>query len=181
MVDQVGELRPIGGRAARIDVEHHIAGRRVELIVGGEHRSIARERSAVDLQDQRILLGGLEVRRRDQPGVDGALVEGRGDRQRGRLSQRLAEEQVVVEPGQPAQPALADHGQVGRMLLIADGDGQRAVGGKAVAAAAVGAVQTRAGEPLGERDDLPVQKHAGYLGHPVVDRERVEALAVRGP
>src|SRR5688572_2473634 len=97
VLDQVRELFAVRRRAARIRVEHDVAGARVELHVGRERRAVRGVRPAVDLEDQRILLAAVEIGRRDEPRADRAAVEARGHGERLHGAERLAAEECVVE------------------------------------------------------------------------------------
>ena len=63
VVDEIGKFLAVRVGSPRIAVDDDIAGGCVELIFGGEHRPVTQIRPPVNLQDQRILLLGIEVGR----------------------------------------------------------------------------------------------------------------------
>jgi hypothetical protein len=77
LVDQVGELGAVARAAARVGVQHHVALRGVELDLRREVRAVGGEGAAVDLEQQRVALGQIEVGRVDDPALDVAAVEAR--------------------------------------------------------------------------------------------------------
>ena len=180
-VDGVGELIPIGRRAARVGVDHDVAGRGILLVVGGEHRAIGRERTAMDFQDQRVLLRWIEVGRGDQPGVDRLLVEGTHHGHVLDLAELLAGEQVVVEVGEALHLAAAHHGQVGRGIGVALGEGDQAGLAHRIVAAGIGPVEVGGDEAAGQRLQLSVEAEAGDLADAPFGVADDQALAVAGP
>ena len=74
MVDEVAELLAVARAAARIDVEHHVARCRIKLNLRGEAVAVVGKRSAVNLQDERVLLGRIEARRLDDPPLNLAAI-----------------------------------------------------------------------------------------------------------
>ena len=68
-VDEARERLTVADRAAWIGEEHHIAGRRVEMVRDREHRSVIDVRPAVDVERERILARRIEARRIEDPAV----------------------------------------------------------------------------------------------------------------
>ena len=154
VLDQVGELAAVARAAARIGIDHDIAGRRIKLDLRGEGRSVGGERATVDLEQQRVLLRRVEVRRAHDPGLDVATV-GRGlDRKFLHLAEGQVIEQVGVEVGQHAGPTRAfDHGQVGQALRRAARVGG-AARGRREAGRSVGPADLGTAKVVGDRFDL---------------------------
>ena len=75
MMDQVRELLAIAGTAARVNVHNHKSLRRPDLFDRIEAVAIIREWPAMDLQDQRIFPGRIEIRRLHDPTFHLALVD----------------------------------------------------------------------------------------------------------
>src|SRR6266516_1873550 len=113
VVDRVREGVAVASRAARVHVQHHVAVRREVLEHVAEPDVVHRERPAVDLEDQRVLLRRLERRRLDDPslhaGAAGRVVPDLLD-----LGEPLIREHVVVHGGQarhgPGAPQVHVHG-----------------------------------------------------------------------
>ena len=165
MVDQIGELGAVGGRAARIDREHGIAGRRVELVVGREMRAVGGERAAMDFEDQRVALPLDIVGRQGQPGVDRPLVDRGGDRRSGAprravLSSSSSALSRVSCRRAPPRTSTTSGGRVALPPRQRD----RAVARDAEAAAGIGPVEIGAGQPFGDGADRAVEADPRDLG-----------------
>ena len=102
VLDDVAELLPVGRAPARVRIEHDVAPGRhpLELVVEG--RAVGGVRSAVDVEDQRIALAGVEVRRLEDPGLHALAVEARIDDLLRRADLELGEE-GLVDAGQAAR------------------------------------------------------------------------------
>jgi hypothetical protein len=74
VVNEVAELAAVTRRASRVGVEHHVTASRHQLFFEVETGAIIGERPAVNLQDQRVTLCGIEVRRLDDPALNSPLV-----------------------------------------------------------------------------------------------------------
>ena len=181
MVDQIGEFRAIGGRSARIDREHGIARRRIELVVGREMRAVGGERPAMDFEDQRVTRWPCDiVGRQGHPGIDRALVDRGGDCDVADLAEPLVVEQLGVEPGQLPPRAAADQHDVGRPGRAAAGERDRAVARDAEAAAGIGPVEIGAGSALRRpcgprrrgRPAPPSSRHDRHIGRRASGRPR---------
>ena len=70
LVDLIGEIFAITGRAPRIGGQHSVACCRVELIVGREMRAVGRERTAMYFEDEWDALAFDVIRRQGQPAFD---------------------------------------------------------------------------------------------------------------
>ena len=102
MVNQVREFLSIAGAAARIDVQHHEPLGRPDLLVGVEAVSVVGERSSVNLQNERILLCRIKIRRLDDPSFHLSLVDGRFEPEFLHRAQFLLHEQLLVHRGKHA-------------------------------------------------------------------------------
>src|SRR5207249_2818412 len=69
VVDAVGEHVAVARAAARVRVQHHVAVRGEVLERVAEAHVVHRERAAVNLQDQRVLLVTIERRWLDDPAL----------------------------------------------------------------------------------------------------------------
>ena len=116
--DLLGEVAAIGGRAARIGVNHDEprGGERLLDIV--EAPTVEAVRPAVDVENERVALGRIEARRFEEPGFD--LVLAALDREELRGARGMRGEERVVVMGD-------DRRLVG--LRIGDGDLADRVGG----------------------------------------------------
>jgi len=76
--DRAPPFLAVARRAARVRVEHGVAGAGLNLELVEEPVSILGERTAVDVQEERIAATLLEAERADDPGLDFGAV--RGDR-----------------------------------------------------------------------------------------------------
>ena len=74
VVNQIGEFFAIARAASRVGVQHHVAHRCPHLLFKIEAVTVVRERPAVNLQDERIFLRSVEIRRMNDPALDLALV-----------------------------------------------------------------------------------------------------------
>ena len=74
VVNEVGEFLAVAGAAARIGVEDDVAHRSPDLFFEIEAVAIVGERAAVNFEDQRIFLRGVEIGRLDDPALDLAIV-----------------------------------------------------------------------------------------------------------
>jgi len=72
-MDEIGKFFAIAGAAARIQIENDITLPQ-HLFFEIETVAIVGEGTAVNLQNERILLGRIEIRRMDDPALDLALV-----------------------------------------------------------------------------------------------------------
>jgi hypothetical protein len=70
--------------------------------------AIARERSAMNLENQRVFPVRSEFRRRHEPRIDRALVERGFDGEGRDLAERLVAEQLVVEMGEPCRATRSE-------------------------------------------------------------------------
>src|SRR5262249_30109921 len=75
VLDHVRELEPVARAAARIRVEHAVAGARERMELVEEPGAVRGVRTAVDLEHQRIFSRGVEIRRLHDPALDLATVE----------------------------------------------------------------------------------------------------------
>ena len=96
VVDPVAELAAVAGAAARVGVEDHVAvcGHLLPSVV--EADAVHAVRTAVDVQLHGVLLGGVEVGRRDVPALDLQSIRRRVPHLRHR-TELLALENVVVD------------------------------------------------------------------------------------
>ncbi len=69
-MDQIAELLPVARASPGVDVEHHIAGGSVELNFSGKAISIVCKRPAMNLEDQRVGIRGIESGRFRDPALD---------------------------------------------------------------------------------------------------------------
>lgn len=76
VVDEIAELLAVARAAARIGIDDDVARRSVRLDLGGESVAVVREGPAVDLENERILPGRVELGRLDDPSLDPPFVEG---------------------------------------------------------------------------------------------------------
>ena len=74
VVDQIAELLSVAGAAPRVGVQHHIPGGCVELNLGGEAIAVVGERPAVNFEEQRILVAGIEIGRLHNPTLNAAPI-----------------------------------------------------------------------------------------------------------
>jgi len=75
VLDHVGELLTVVGGAARVGIDDNVAlGCHVlELVI--EDPAVSRVRSAMDVENHRVLLGGIEIRWLLHPGLDGLACD----------------------------------------------------------------------------------------------------------
>src|ERR1700730_1468668 len=74
VMDKVGKFLAITRAAARICVQNDVTHRGPDLLLEIEAVAVIAEGAAVNLQDQRIFLGGIEIRRGNVPALDFAFV-----------------------------------------------------------------------------------------------------------
>ena len=131
VLDDVAELGAVGTAPSGVGIEDDVALRGHPLELVRERVSVSRMRAAVDVEDQRILLRGVEAGRLLDPGGDLQAVEagvadllGRGQVEPG--------EELGVEVGEPLRgaPGEVERGRgrrtvVGRAAQVGD---LRAVG-----------------------------------------------------
>src|SRR5262249_59896065 len=110
MVDEVAELLTVASAAARVGVQDHVAGRRIELNVNRETRAVAGKGPTVDLQDQRVLLLRIEIGRLGDPTVELSPVPGRLEPDLLDLREGPVAQQAGVALSQPPRllPAARD-------------------------------------------------------------------------
>src|ERR1700676_1610344 len=73
-MDEVGELLAVAGAAARIGVEHDITQGGPDLLFEIEAIAVIAEGSAVNFENKRVFLRGVEARRLNNPALNFALV-----------------------------------------------------------------------------------------------------------
>ena len=175
MIDRVRERVAVSGAAPRVHVEHHIAVGREVLEHVAEAHVVHRERPAVNLENERILLGRLERGGLDDPALH-ARPAARPVRDLVDRREPLVPHHVVVhlrETRRGLRLSQVDADHVRRMLWIAPHPHRHE-----------GARQGRQGHDLRARGD--VAHAAGKVGVVHVDRAaiaslEVDALAVRRP
>ena len=74
-LDDVAEVLTVGGAAARVGEEDHVALRRHPLELVRVDVAVRRVRPAVNLENHRVLLAGVEVRRLQNPALHLLAVE----------------------------------------------------------------------------------------------------------
>src|SRR5262249_43561532 len=74
VMNQVAEFLAVAGAAARVRVEHDVAHGSPGLLLDIEAVAVVRERTTVNLENQRIFLCRIEIRRLDNPAFNLALV-----------------------------------------------------------------------------------------------------------
>ena len=172
----------VGGRAARIGVQHDVARRRVQLHVGGEHRPVGGERAAVDLEDQRVLLRWIEIRRQRRATRRSARWSNDEVTASGRTSARVlsANSPALSCVSRRVLPRRVDR-DVRRALRRAAREGDRAVVRHRELATRVGTVEAAAAQALGHRREAAVEVDPRDFRHRPVVVAHVEAAAVRRP
>ncbi len=105
VLDDVAELLPVGRAAARVRVQHDVAtgGHHLELVE--EIPAVGGVRPAVNVEDERIFLRGVEIGGLQPPRLDFAAVEA-GVLDRLGLAERQRREQLLVDVGQPGELAV---------------------------------------------------------------------------
>ena len=73
-MDKVGKFLAVASAAAWIRVENDVTSRSEHLFFEVEAVAIVSKRATVNLQDKRIFLGSVEIRRVDDPALDFAVV-----------------------------------------------------------------------------------------------------------
>ena len=121
ILDDVAEILAVGGAAARIRIQHHVALGRHPLDFVIEGVAVGCVRAAVNVEDHRILLAFLKIRRTLHPGLDALAVEALVP-DHYRLGEIQLGEQFVVDVGQAAH--LARRRRPGH-IQIADVGGRR--------------------------------------------------------
>ena len=74
MMNQIGKFLAIAGAAARVHVQHDVAGGCVQLDLRGKAGCIHGERSAVNLQNKGILFRRIKSRRLDDPALHAPVI-----------------------------------------------------------------------------------------------------------
>ena len=97
MVNLIGKLVTITGRAARIGIQHDVASGRVQLIFNTEMRAVGGERPTVNLKNQWILLIRIKFRWRDDPALHLMIANRRWPGDFLHAAQRFMRQQIVVQ------------------------------------------------------------------------------------
>ena len=183
VVDEVAELAAVTRRAARVHVQHDVAGGRVQLHLGREPVTVVGEGSAVDLENQRVLARGIEARRLGDPGLDPPSVVGGLGPDLLDLCQPLVREEVVVECGETPRglEAGAAHGHIRRVIRPGEREGEAAVRCDRERASRVRPTEGEAAQVRRQRSDAPIQRHERELRVPFVVVLEEQARAVRTP
>src|SRR5262249_5229116 len=74
VMNEVGKLLAVAGAPARICVQHHVTHGSPNLLFKVEAVAIIPERPTVNLQNERVFLGGVEVWRMNDPTLNLSLV-----------------------------------------------------------------------------------------------------------
>ena len=74
VVDEIGKFFAVAGAAAWIGVEDDVTHRSPDLFFKIEAVAVIAKRAAVNFQDERIFLGGIEIGRLNDPALDFAIV-----------------------------------------------------------------------------------------------------------
>src|SRR5712692_116430 len=162
VVDEVGELFAVAGAAARVGVEHDVTHSGPDLLFEIEAVAVVAEGPAVDFQDQRIFLGGIETGRLNDPALNLALVFGGFVPDFFDAAGNFLLQQFLVEGGENLHRAVGGDGDVARIVgaAISEGDGAGAGNGEGAATVGAGAGDDMVGDFL----EVAVGVHEIELG-----------------
>ena len=133
VMNQIGEFFAVAGAAARVGVEDDVTLGGPDLRLQVETIAVVGERTAVNLEDEGIFLGGIKIRRLDDPAFDFAFVEGGFVPEFLDCAEFLGGEEFAIERGEDVEFGIGERsdgdvaGIGGRVVL----DGERAVLGDA--------------------------------------------------
>ena len=181
MVDQVAEFLAVRRAAARVGVQHDVAGRGHRLLLDVEAIAVVREGSAVDLEHQRVAPVGVEAGRLDDPALDLEPVVGRRPADLLDCAERLVTQDIVVHRGHhPHVPPVAPERDLAQHRRRRDRVGEHSAGAHRKAPAAVR--RTRSAHVLGHDMHLVAARfHVCDLRVAVVGVREVEPLRIRRP
>src|SRR6266851_4170589 len=151
VVDEVGELFAVAGAAARVGIEHDVTHGGPDLLFEIEAVAVVTEGPAVDFQDQRIFLGGVEAGRLNDPALNLALVFGGLVPDFFDAAGNFLLQQFLVEGGENLHRAVGGDGDVAGIVgaAISEGDGAGAGNGEGAATVGAGAGDDVVGDFLG--------------------------------
>jgi len=175
VMNQIGEFFAVTGAAAGVRVKDDVTLSRPDLRLQVETIAKVGEGTAVNLENKGILLGGIKIRRLDDPTLDFAFVE------RGFIPEFLdcaqfpGREEFAIERGEDVQFRLGERSDsdvsgIGGSVVL---DSERAVLGDAEIAGEV--------EMAGENFGGAVEREVGELGVTLIGVGEENALAVGGP
>ncbi len=179
VVDEVGEFLAVAGAAAGVGVKHYITHGRPNLLFEIETVAVVAEGSAVNFQDQRIFLGGIEAGRVNDPALNLALVFGGFVRNFFYAAGNFLLQQFLVEGGKHPHRAAGGDGDVAGIVGAAVGEGDGAGAGDGEGAATVGA--GAGGDVVGDFLEIAVGGGETDFGIALIGVEEIDAGAVGRP
>src|SRR3989304_759575 len=181
-MDEVPELIAVAGASAGVGIEHDVIPGRHELLFDIESVSVVGEGSAVNLENQRVLSRGVEIRGLQEPALYFPAVLRRVVPDLLDIAELLSREQILVHRGQDLDFGVSHraHRDVARHMGTAVGGRESSVfRDRDRPAASVGA-EARPEVPR-ELLDWAVEGHEVETGVPLVVRGEVDPAPVGGP